>query len=321
MRPRDELIDRIAARRAQELGGLSDEAFAELQLSVREAPESFLTHPDDIAFRRIADALERYDRARIDDDMLDDEGYLKVRDSAFERLRLAMQEVLELDPENVDARLILIQISDFDSENYLDALCELDATVSREAGPLQKDRGREAVFDKPRLRLRAAIARAYFDTARYRLAATCCEELLDLDPADEQGARHTLALVYARLEDETAFEELWNRFERRGNAWFYLAHAVLLYKADRLPAATRAIKGFSDLCRGGAFCLLHPAYVDVYIPDRPAAAPGSFEEVLLAVHEADPLIGDTPDFCGWARSIPQIAEASERFAREQGFDW
>jgi hypothetical protein len=61
--------------------------------------------------------------------------------------------------------------------------------------------------------------------------------------------------------------------------------------------------------------------VDTYLPDRPSAEPYSFEEVTLAVHEADPIICDVPDLCGWASGQGDFAEHARAFAERNGFGW
>ena len=177
------------------------------------------------------------------------------------------------------------------------------------------------VFARPLLRVRATMARAYFDAARYRLA--CAEALgtIDLSPLDLLGARHTAALAYARLEDEQGFESLDARFGRRGNAWQSLARIILLFKLGRPGAAKRALHGFDQLCEGGVYALLRPILIDTYMPDRPAIAPYSFEEATLAVHEADPIIVDVPDLLAWVESQEDMAASALRFARRSGFDW
>ncbi|MBD9242503.1 MAG: hypothetical protein EGQ45_00305, partial [Clostridiales bacterium] len=97
------------------------------------------------------------------------------------------------------------------------------------------------------------------------------------------------------MRAEAFIDELDARFGRQGNAWTHLTRALLLFKLDRTPAARRALRGFASLCRGGAYALLRPTFVEPYLPDRPDAEPGSYAEAMMAVHECDPAIMDTPD--------------------------
>ena len=153
------------------------------------------------------------------------------------------------------------------------------------------------------------------------MTRTYCEELLALAPLDALGARLTYALALARLEDEDGFEWLDAREGRKGNAWFHLSRVLLMYKLGRMPAARRALKGYAQLCTGGAYILLQPIFVDTYLPDRPAFEPGSFFEAMLAAHEAEPIIADTPDFVGWAAEQPGFYDLALRYCADNGLDW
>lgn len=177
------------------------------------------------------------------------------------------------------------------------------------------------VFARPRLRLLAAIARARLETARFKPAVATCEKLVELDPDDHLGARYTWAIALARLEDEKGFDALDARFGRTGNAWSHLARTLLMFKLDRMPAARRALRGYASLCKGGAYALLRPTFIETYLPDRPAFEPGSFEEAALAVHECDPVVMDTPDFIAWATAQDGFAAQAEKFAHDHDLDW
>ena len=61
--------------------------------------------------------------------------------------------------------------------------------------------------------------------------------------------------------------------------------------------------------------------IDTYLPDRPHAEAGGLEEATLAVHEADPIIADTPDFVAWAAEQPGFQGQAHAFADEHGLDW
>ncbi|HQE70248.1 MAG TPA: hypothetical protein PK071_03910, partial [Atopobiaceae bacterium] len=140
-------------------------------------------------------------------------------------------------------------------------------------------------------------------------------------PLDALGCRHSAALAHARLEDETGFEELDARFDHASSAWSLLARAILNFKLGRMGAARRALTGYSTLVEGGAYALLRPVLVGTYMPDRPACAPCSFAEALLAVHEADPIVVDVPDFALWAESQHRVRISAISYAQLHGLEW
>ena len=324
MRGRDELMERLAQRRRQKLGPLSQSAFEELRLAVRANPDDFLEAPADEAFLLLVKALERHDATARDEEFLDEEAFYASRAKRRARLATACEQALQLDPDCLDAALCQVLLRDQDPDALLASLAQLDRDAGEKDGELAAPTDGDAwadVWCRGRLRVRAAIARAYMDSARYRLAQAACEDLLRLSPFDALGARHTCALVLARLEDEAGFDALDARFARHGDAWTHLGRGILLNKLGRVSAAQRALLGFSRLCEGGAFALLRPIMIDTYLPDRPEAKPFSFQEATLAVHEADPIIVDVPDLPYWAEGIPQVAAAGRAYAESHGFDW
>ena len=320
----DELVLRCARKRREKLGDLSDDGYAELIRAVRENPTKFVDDDEEQAFLELGRALGRVESSSADDDLLDDDAYLRERRKRLDRLSSDCDLICSIDPRCLDARLVRTLAQDKNPDETLDDLMGIDGEVTAELGPIVLPMSQDAwddVFSRPRLRLAAAISRTLLETARYRMAEKACASLMDLSPADALGARLTCSLALARLEDEAGFDALDARFGRVGNAWSHLARVLLLYKLDRLPAASRALRGFDGLCQGGAYLLLRPCYVDTYLPDRPAVKPGSFEEATLAVHEADPIVVDTPDFVSWAGSQPGFSRSAERFADAGGYDW
>ena len=321
---REELVLRCARRRAAELGGLSHEAFDELLLAVRADVSSFISTDEERAFALVVRELERYDAEGADDEMLDDDAYLAERRRRFDVLDKACAQALEIDPGCLDARLIRALVADLDPDDLLEVLLAIDADAFAAAFPDGSGTAGDAWLDleaRPALRVRAAAARTCLESARYRMASELCESLVACAPSDALGARLTWSLALARLEDEEGFAELGTRFGHHDNAWSHLGHTLLLYKLDHMAAARRALRGFCTLCEGGAYALLRPAFVETYLPDRPAFRPGSFEEALMATHEADPIIVDTPDFVSWAQRQDGVIESAQRFADENGYDW
>ncbi len=324
MNARDELIRRLAIKRRRQLGSLSTEAFEELELAVRENPSAFVEDAEEEAFALVAQALARLDESRHDDDLLDDEQFMQARAQRLARLEATCAQALSLDENCGDALLLQLLAADHSPDELVGRLLDLDARLEEACGPLATGATGDAwadVFSRPHLRVRAALARTCADTARFGMARSICEDLLTLAPFDHLGARLTLALTLARLEDEDGFEWLDVREGRKGNAWFHLSRALLMYKLGRMPAARRALNGYDRLCTGGAYILLQPIFVDTYLPDRPAFEPGSFLEATLAAHEAEPIIVDTPDFTWWASEQPGFYTSAIGYCERNGLDW
>ncbi|MBQ3267022.1 MAG: hypothetical protein IJM67_00285 [Atopobiaceae bacterium] len=322
MRAWDELHLRCARRHEEEHGKLSEQGFAELLAAVRKDPDTFLTHPDDRSFRDLARAIDTFERDLDGDDLLDDDEFMTHSEERRQAMAESCLRMARECPDNLDAQVIATLLSSASPDEVLDRLIGLDEELEPVGPSMDVVMGASAwddVFLRPRLRLMDTIARACLETARFRMAVGVCEEVLELCRNDEMGTHHTLALALVRLEDEDRFYFLSQRYEQ--DAWYYLANALLLYKLDRLPAARRALNGLASQCRGGAYALMRPVFVESYLPDRPTYEPGSFEEAVLAVHEADPIVVDTPDFVNWAGEQPGFAEAARAFAQREGFDW
>ena len=324
MNARKELIRRLSLKRRRKLGSLSDEAYRELELAVKANPLDFVDDDEEQAFALVVRAIEQLEASRRDDDLLDDEQYGKERSRRLERLSAACERALAMDERCVDAALLQLLAGDLAPDELLARQLELESRLVDELGVVAVPAAGDAwsdVFVRPRLRLQASIARTCLNTARFRMTVDRCCDLLAKAPLDVLGARLTCALAMARLEDEDGFEWLDVREGRRGNAWFHLSRALLMYKLGRMPAARRALRGYDSLCRGGAYVLLQPIYVDTYLPDRPPFEPGSFEEAMLAVHEADPIVADVPDFPAWACDQPGFLASAQDYCVRNGLDW
>lgn len=320
----DELIERLAQRRSAKLGGLSSAAYDELLLAVRKNPETYVDDPHDQAFLLLVHAVDRVLRSREEDEFRDDDSFMQERGRRMDRLRRDCAEAVATAPDSIHARLLGILAHDLEPDNQLDALLELDQSIQGEGRAVSLPATGDAwddVFAHGQLRVKACLSRTCLDSARYRMANQYGQELLDLSPTDALGARHTCTLSLARLEDEQGFDALDARFGRRGDSWQQLGRTLLFYKLGRMPAARRALKGFAQLCEGGPYALLRPVMVDTYLPDRPTAEPYTFAEATLAVHEADPVVCDVPDFCAWAEEQGTFGDEARLYAERNGYAW
>ena len=252
--------------------------------------------------------------------MGDDDQYMAARNKRFEALRGACQAALSLDADCLDAQLLLTLATVGRPDKLLDALCELEEKCADGPAFAQLDWGNP--WDRARLRLRAAISRTCADCACWKMALETANSVLGVTESagDPLGARNTAALAHARLEDEEGLNALEARFTQ-GNAWTSLARCLLLYKLDRMPAARRSLRGFAQLNQGAAYAMMRPVFVEVYLPDRPDYAPGSFEEAMAAVHEAEVIIADTPDFVAWCQAQAWFEADARAYAEKHDLDW
>jgi hypothetical protein len=320
---REELVLRCAQRRREKIGTLSDEGFAELCLAVRENPTAFVDSPEQASFATLVGALDAFHRAGADDDLLDDDEFRAARERRLQALSAGCAQALSQDDSCLDAQLVQTLAAELNPDDRLDALLQIEAKADA-AAELSLGATGDAwddVFMRPRLRLWDAIARTCLDGGRYRMALEVSQGLMAASPADQVGGRLTAALALARLEDEEGFNELDARLSGRENSWLNLGRTILLYKLGRMSAARRALRGYGELCEGAAYALLRPTFVEIYLPDRPEVPAGGFEEATFAVHEAEPIIADVPDFIGWADGFPWFHAAGESYAEANGYDW
>lgn len=318
----EEAVERAVRIRSEQAGGLSPKAIQELELSVRAHPDEFLTSAPEQALLILDKAIRAQLADRAEDELRDDKMFDSALKQRSKTLRSAAESALAIDPRNLDAQLLRI-IGTYPTATAKEELRyqELKAVMETIPRPEPSQSGMENdVFCQPWLRAMEALTRWAYEATHFRQAGELGRELLTACPSDPYGCRHTLALVYARLEDETALDELDRFFARKGSAWIALARTILLYKLDRIGAARRALLGYVRLYPGGAFALANPSFVDEYLPNRPDYAPLSFDEAVLAVREAALLIEDVPFFLFWCFDQESFAKAEEEFARHIGYD-
>lgn len=323
MDAREEALERTVERMALELGVSSPRARRELDLSVRENPDAYVTAAPEVALMSLARALETAEARRSRDDYLDDDQYRLAFMGRMGFIVGACEQVLDLDPACLDAKLLLAIATPQPLDRRIRAIreaLEVDAALGEGANDVSP--AYAELLRRPRLRALAALARWNIIGARPQQAVAAALELMRLSKRehDPLGGRYTLAIAFARLEDEDGFREIERAWGHRDSAWSAIARTLLLFKLDRMPAARRALQSFISVYESGAFGLARPTLVEPYLPDRPSFEPKSLDEVVLAVHEAEPVIVDTPDFIGWCEEQPGFRESVERFARRMGYD-
>jgi tetratricopeptide (TPR) repeat protein len=127
-----------------------------------------------------------------------------------QRIRLTRQ-ALDFDPENVDALLMMVNVTDIEGDEKIEALRTVVAAGARSLG---KKAFKELVphfwgfiETRPYMRARAQLAIALRDAGRLDEAASEFNEMLKLNEGDNQGMRYellTVLLVLGRLDEARA---------------------------------------------------------------------------------------------------------------------
>lgn len=310
---------------AQDPMGIND-----LGRAVLRNPQRYATDDEDKAFIELGKAVAQM-RRDVDDELdaradAIDAGKEPPTPSKLPRSRALVNRCLEIDPHCYDARTLMVLLDADSADKGFEALeaIEPEAREWCTARALRDDELSDepwrAIHMRPWLRMKAKQIDLLIQMSCYREALARCEEMLSFAPQDAQGMRHTAALLYSRLEDESGLEALDVRFGRQQSCWMHIARSLLLYKLGRMDAARRATNGLARLCPGAAFYLAYPSYVEPYLPDRPVFAPGTDKESLYATYEADFLVMDTPGYVTWALSLGAFDKAVKQFGKASG-EW
>lgn len=313
-----------ALRREQtpphEMTGAADR----LSDTFRADPARLIACDRDRSFHLTSQAVETVDyRLPF---IMDDAEADKQSESAEQRLR----EALELDGDNWDARRMLAALDAESGDAYLGYL--LDTLPKVEASCIEAAARAQDVYAlaygenlelRPYLRWQSAIAASALIAGKYRLALSCARTVLERTPYDPGDISCTALLAASKLElplDELA------RFERpRGTAgaggrrrrrhetgaacaWTLLAEMNLAYRALDYGTASERLRQLVHAYPDAARILFFQVEFPEGVWARVHVAPGSADELALAVSEATPLLQEgmgTPDYASFSTWIAE----------------
>lgn len=173
--------------------------------------------------------------------------YDAMEASTWERRLRLVRQALELDPENVDALLMLEEASDFKGEERIEALRGIVAAGAKRLG---KKAFKELVphfwgfhETRPYMRARQALAAALHEAGRLDEAAQEWAEMLALNENDNQGVRYELLptlLARGRLDDARALMER-SKDEGEWSVVFAWSRVLERHLSGDDAAATKAL--------------------------------------------------------------------------------
>lgn len=242
-----------------------------------------------------------------------------------------------------EARKLLLEAVDVDRSCH-DALRMLAAAdsaspnayqhyLAKGAGGIRKacERARDAVdfpgeaaevaatlAMRPYVRWLAAEAACALVCGRYRLCVRLAHELLEVDPTDAADVRLTLALAYAKLEDDTALDTLSRHAGTTfGLAWYALARMATAFKRGDRAAAEREVSLLLKAYPYAGATLSRQDDLPDGVYARIVVAPMGEDELVLATSEATVLLQEGCDACergtlgSWLAGLDAVAEAQE----------
>jgi tetratricopeptide (TPR) repeat protein len=143
-------------------------------------------------------------------------------------------EALMLDPDNADAYIYLAE-----NEVYIEGAqfhYHKAMTVAEKAiGPAGFDiyKGNFWGFaeTRPYMRAKAGLANCLYQLGKPKEGIKHYEEMLELNPTDNQGIRYILGGLYLAENMISAYEKLYTKYDEKTTAWLY-NHALYLFKKD-----------------------------------------------------------------------------------------
>lgn len=156
------------------------------------------------------------------------------------------KKALELEPNNLDAEVMVAELSTSSVEKLLD---KYESLLEKEAKKLEQESYFEDIGDfwvifetRPYMRLYYSYVQSLIDCGRIKSAVKHSSEMLRLCKNDNLGIRYRLMNLYTYLEDEESAIELFNRYEQEDSAMFLIPLSILYYKQGDLKKSAKYLK-------------------------------------------------------------------------------
>jgi hypothetical protein len=272
-------------------------------------PDQLIQNDKDRAFHLVAKATELLDyRVPF---MTNEQEAEACAQTAENQLR----EAISLDPDNWDAKRMLAAITAASNDAYVTYLEDHVDEVKASATKNLRDESMSALEQDANeldtrawLRWLAALASRQLIAGRYRRSLEAAEQCLFIDPIDTAGARHTAVLALAKLQSTTTeirtfideHEEAY-KAETAGQPgakprpgvetpWALIALMASCYQNFEQADAEAYLAKLLDCCPNAAEALTFQTEFPDGVYARVNVAPGSTDELVLALSEATPLL-------------------------------
>lgn len=252
--------------------------------------------------------------------------YLDLAEQAASKKKCVeyLHKALELEPDNLDARLQLITRT---TEQQLDeqrlALQELLDVADKQmeqAGAFKEYAGEfwTAPETRPYMRVRYTYFDVLISCGMMRRAIDEGQRLLELCENDNLGVRYQLMHLYAYMEDEMHALALHKRFDAYEETQMLLPLAVLYYKLNQFDKAEDYIKRLAKANKDAKKFLRAAArnQLDDYIDEMNPYGyqPFTMEELLDELMKSSYLFDSVPYFFAWASKVLATKTSAKKSA-------
>lgn len=246
------------------------------------------------------------------DDVETADDYLELAESVAtkkEALKYAKKAV-ELEPDNLDAASMVLELSCTSSEKLTEKYRDLIAKAEeklKEQGYFEDDNIGDfwLIFETcPYMRLLEKYASHFVQCGQMRLAISVYEKMLKLCTNDNLGVRYTLMHLYTFLEDEQSAHELYEKYPEESTQ-FLLPFSILYYKLGDLRKSNQYLKKltavnkdtfkfFNGLMDGSLMESVSDSFSYGY-------RPFTIEEFIVECEENHFLFTSMPEYFVWAK--------------------
>ncbi len=191
---------------------------------------------------------------RIDDGPLPGDPKDRAQDLAYRAMeekgpfeaRALARRAVKLDPDCVDALAVLASIEAGTDDERIELTMRAVEAGERSLGEefFKENRGRfwGIVETRPYMRVKQGLADLLWEAGREDEAIRHYEEMLELNPNDNQGNRHTLVGFYLAAGDLEGARRLFDQFSDDASAAFAWARVIERFVAGDGKGASEALE-------------------------------------------------------------------------------
>lgn len=221
-----------------------------------------------------------------------------------------VKKALEIEPGNLDAESMMIELSsnsmDKCLEKYEKLIAKTEETLKNEGFFDDRNIGEFWLITetRPYMRLLEKYAFSLIDCGKMRLAGEVLKKMLCLNKNDNLGSRYKLMHIHAYLEDEQSAIELFKKYHQDESIQLLLPLSVLYYKLGNLRESEKYLKRMRSVNNGtyNFFNAVLNDSLDICFEDADPYCyrPGTIEEYLEESREGGFLLSQSAAYLEWA---------------------